>query len=274
MKPTKKDITLLSLDHPGANDLTYRKRRKFIADKADAFLENPTLFPRIRYNKKERETWHTVLKNLAPLHAHHASSTYLDAKEKLKLTKQEIPQLYELSERLQKLNNFQVEPIGGLVDVRWFLGSLGRRIMISTQYLRHHSRPDYTPEPDMIHEVVGHIPMFVNQDFAHFSERLGKAALKASKQQLRHIETLYWFTVEFGLIKERGVVKAFGAGLLSSFGEMPHAFSKHVTRKPFSVEEIIKTPYVYTEMQKTLFVIPSFSVLQKETEKFLRREGL
>ncbi|TAK58385.1 phenylalanine 4-monooxygenase [Patescibacteria group bacterium] len=274
MKPTKKDITLLSLDHPGANDPTYRKRRKFIADKADAFLENPTVFPRIRYNKKEKETWHTVLKNLVPLHARYASSTYLDAQKKLKLTKHEIPQLDELSERLRKLNNFQVEPIGGLVDVRWFLGSLGRRTMISTQYLRHHSRPDYTPEPDMIHEVVGHVPMFVNPEFAHFSERLGKAALKASKRQLRKIETLYWFTIEFGLIKERGDLKAFGAGLLSSFGELPHAFSKNVTRKPFNIEGIIKTPYIYTEMQKTLFVIPSFSVLQKETEKFLRHEGL
>jgi monomeric phenylalanine-4-hydroxylase len=274
MNPKKQDITLLDLDHPGATDVRYRKRREAITKKADQFLQNPTKFPRVRYTKKENETWTVVLATLDPLHKLYASRVYLEGKRRLGLPTDCVPQLEELSRRLRKLNNVTVEPIGGLVDTRWFLEKLRNRTMTSTQYIRHHSRPDYTPEPDIIHECVGHLPMFTNKAFVSFSQRLGEAAGRASGEQLQQIERLYWFTMEFGLIRENGQLKAYGAGLLSSFGELPHAFSNSVDRKEFSIKEVIRTPYDYSGMQQVLFVIPSLKSLREETNKFLKSEGL
>ncbi|MFM2330543.1 MAG: hypothetical protein RLZZ26_50 [Candidatus Parcubacteria bacterium] len=274
MKPTKIDISHLKLDHPGATDAVYRKRRKVIAKKAERFLKVGGTIPRVRYTKIENSTWQTILAGLQPLHKKHAAQAYVDGKKKIKLPKNHVPQLDELSRRLKSINNFAIEPIGGLVDTRLFLGKFSRRTMLSTQYIRHHSRPDYTPEPDIVHECVGHLPMFTHPDFSVFSERIGVAALRANERQLKQIERLYWFTMEFGLIRERGVVKAYGAGLLSSFGELPHAFSDAVVRKEFSIREVVRTPYSYTNMQPLLFVIPSFRVLKTETEKFLKSEGL
>jgi phenylalanine-4-hydroxylase len=274
MKSTKTDISHLKLNHPGATDVVYRKRRKVIAEKAERFLKDGGTIPRVRYTKVENETWQTILAKLSPLHSRHAARAYLDGKKKVRLPADCVPQLDELSRQLKKINNFAVEPIGGLVDTRWFLGKFRDRTMLSTQYIRHHSRPDYTPEPDIVHECVGHLPMFTHPDFAAFSERVGMAALRANDRQLSQIERLYWFTMEFGLIREQGTVKAYGAGLLSSFGELPHAFSDEVVRKEFSIREVIRTPYSYTDMQPLLFVIPSFRVLKSETELFLKVEGL
>src|SRR4030095_7912053 len=97
---------------------------------------------------------------------------------------------------------------------------LEKRVMLSTQYVRHHSRPDYTPEPDIIHEAIGHIPTFTHQHFADYSQLIARAARLPDEEQLVELGRLYWFTVEFGLIKEHGEVKAFGAGVLFSYREL------------------------------------------------------
>lgn len=264
MKPKHKDITLLDLDHPGANDRAYIKRRKFIAEQAGKFL----------YTKIENETWKAVSQKLETLHKQRASSIYLDAKKKLCISKNSIPQLEIISNHISSLNNFRLEPIGGLVDPRNFLTKLGERIMYCTRYVRHHSRPEYTPEPDIIHELIGHAPMFLNKEFTDFSQRLGIAASKANNSQLKMLENLYWYTIEFGLIREGNKIKAFGAGLLSSFGELENAFSGKPKWREFDIDEIGKTPYAFSEMQKVLFIIPSFKELKNKTESFLQKENL
>jgi phenylalanine-4-hydroxylase len=250
------------------------RRRKAIAHKAERFLENQSAFPRVHYTKRENATWQTVLARLDLLHKRYAAQEYLEGKKKLNLPKNHVPQLNEVGQQLREINNVSVEPIGGLVDTRWFLEKLRNRTMTSTQYIRHHSRPDYTPEPDIIHECIGHLPMFTNKEFVAFSQRLGEAAKQANDKQLQQIERLYWFTMEFGLIREKGKIKAYGAGLLSSFGELPHAFSEDVIIREFTIEEVIRTAYDYSGMQPVLFVIQSFNVLRRESERFLKSEGL
>ncbi|MEK7146057.1 MAG: phenylalanine 4-monooxygenase, partial [Patescibacteria group bacterium] len=133
--------------------------------------------------------------------------------------------LADLDRELKKLYGFGVSPVEGLVESRIFLGMLEKKFMLCTQYIRHASRPDYTPEPDIVHEVMGHVPMFTDKDFVDFSQMIGAASLKANEEELIQIERLYWFTVEFGLIQEAGQLKAYGAGLLSSFGEIQHCFT-------------------------------------------------
>jgi len=141
--------------------------------------------------------------------------------------------------------------------------------MLCTQYIRHHSEPAYTPEPDIVHEAIGHIPMFTVRDFADFSQFIGHGAKKANEQQLAELGRLYWFTVEFGMIEEKDGLKAYGAGLLSSFGELEHAFSDKVERREFKLEEVISHDFSYSDMQKVLYVVPSYTYLKEVTEKYI-----
>lgn len=268
------EISLLPLDHPGAHDPAYRARRNYIAGLAGQYRRDPNhVILDVPYTKQETAVWRHVSRKLEQAHARLACSFYLEAKRQLGISAFRIPQLGELSAKLTAASGFRLAPIEGLVETRAFLSWLGKRTMLSTQYIRHHSRPDYTPEPDVVHEVIGHIPMFTVPDFADFSEFIGKGAVVATDEQLEQLGRLYWFTVEFGLIEEDGETKAFGAGLLSSFSELEHAFTDEVERRPFNLEEVIHTKFDYSDMQPLLFVIPSYAYLKEVTRKFIRSFG-
>ena len=266
------DIEELDLDHPGANDPEYRKRRDYIASLAKKFRETGVITD-VDYNDEEQSIWRHVAERLDELHQRHASPFYLRAKRDLGISNERIPQLTEMNRRLKELTNFRLAPIEGLVNTRAFLSWLSWRTMLSTQYIRHHSRPEYTPEPDIVHEAMGHIPMFTNPNFADYSQFIGHGARIATDKQIEELGRLYWFTVEFGLVEHEGDIKAYGAGLLSSYGELVHAFSDKVERRPFVLDEVINHEYTYSDMQPVLYVIPSYAELKEVTRQYIAKLG-
>ena len=266
------DINQLELDHPGASDEEYRTRRDYIASLAKRFRETGEITD-VDYTEEEQGVWRHVAGRLEELQQKYASPFYLRAKKDLGISNDRIPQLTEMNRRLKELSNFRLAPIEGLVETRGFLSWLSYRTMLCTQYIRHHSRPEYTPEPDIVHEAIGHIPMFTNPNFADFSQFIGHGARIATDKQIEELGRLYWFTVEFGLVEHEGDIKAYGAGLLSSYGELEHAFSDEVERRPFHLEQVISHDYTYSDMQPVLYVIPSYAELKEVTRKYISRLG-
>ena len=262
------DINELKLDHPGASDEVYRTRRDHIASLSKKFRETGEITD-VEYTDEEQGIWKHVAGRLDELHQKHASPFYLQAKKDLGISNDRIPQLSAMSRRLTELTGFRLAPIEGLVETRAFLSWLSYRVMLSTQYIRHHSRPGYTPEPDIVHEIIGHQPMFTNPNFADYSQFIGHGARIATDEQLEHLGRLYWFTVEYGMVEHEGSVKAYGAGLLSSYGELENAFTDNVERRPFNLEQVINTTYDYSDMQPVLYVIPSYAELKEVTRKYI-----
>ena len=154
----------LADDHPGANDPEYRRRRNEIA--AAALAWSPGLpIPRVEYTEAEHEIWRTVCRELAPKHERLACRAFRDAKAALALPCEHVPQLDEVTAGLQRMTGFSFYPAAGLVPLDEFYGSLADRVFHSTQYIRHHTVPLYTPEPDVVHEVIGHANALAHERF-------------------------------------------------------------------------------------------------------------
>jgi phenylalanine-4-hydroxylase len=205
--------------------------------------------PEVDYRSEENAVWATVSSTLAERHRRYACAAFMEGGRRLDLPRDEVPQLREVDRRLAELTGFHLRPVGGLVAPRDFYGALAERTFCSTQYVRHHSAPYYTPEPDIVHELIGHATMLY--------EAAGRASLRAhSDEALDFFSRVFWFTLEFGVVEEEGSVKAYGAGLLSSCGEI-EAFHR-ARLVPFDLPAMGVTDYDITHYQPLLHLAPSF----------------
>lgn len=260
---------ILAPGHPGEGDPTYLARRNALAALVAAIDSPHGSLPDVAYTQEETAVWRAVMDRLSNLHEVHACSSYLEGVRRLHLSVTKPPVPGSLAARLSEETGFGLVLTDGLLDARIFLAHLGERRQPCTVYLRHGSRPDYTPEPDLVHEAMGHAPMLTDKDAARLNEVIGRAAASASDRQLQALLRLYWFTLEFGLIEERAGLRAYGAGLLSSFGELPHAFTNAVDRRPFRLAEVIEQDYAHDRMQDVLFVASSLGAVLSEVQSWL-----
>ncbi len=285
-EPLTSNLVDLAPDHPGFGDPIYRARRDAIATlaldwHARARAGEPGPIPIAEYTEAEHEVWRTVWARLEPLHHERVVEDLLALQLEFPIDHQRIPQLAEVSRRLVERTGFRMVPVDGLVIPRRFFGSLHERVFLATQYVRHPSRPLYTPEPDVIHELVGHAATFAHPRLAEINRRFGAVALAAGRagergrEALARIERVYWFTLEFGLCEQRGELRAWGAGLLSSVGELERATdprTPNLERRPWDLESMAATDYDTSRYQDVLFVAPSFSALLDDLERWLAHE--
>jgi phenylalanine-4-hydroxylase len=275
---TPPDVTEFELEpaHPGVGDEGYIQRRKELFALCRRHRLENLGPPLIDYNAEETRIWREVSPTLDELHVRYACRIYLDAKRQLAITRDEIPQLRHLSDRVQRETNMHLIPAEGALPYRTFYEYIAQRGFPVTQFIRHGSHPEFTPEPDMIHDCLGHVPPLMNQDYAELLALIGKAAATArTGEQVLALKRFSWFSVEFGLIEEAGATKVFGAGILSSTGEIPYAIdSPEVKREPFVTDVVIQTDYDPSRMQDHLFIAPSFPFLRRELEALVRRFGI
>jgi len=266
-KSGRNSIVQLDPDHPGFRDADYRARRNRIAEIALGY-EPGSPVPDAPYTGEEHALWRAIRDALEPAHRAHACAEYLEAARRLGLPRERIPQLREVSERVQTISGFRLEPVAGLVAPRVFLESLADGVFLCTQYIRHHSTPFYTPEPDVVHEVLGHALTLASPRLAQLNRLFGRAVKRTrSDASLEQLSRVYWFTIEFGVLRENGEVKAYGTGLLSSAGELEAMRGAEL--RPLDIEEASRADYDPTRFQPTLFCADSFDAMEESLVSFL-----
>src|ERR1043165_437210 len=265
VEPPDAEVLELEVGHPGLGDTAYVERRHKIFDLCRQHRLKGLGPPLIDYIPEETRIWREVSAKLDELHRKHACQMYLKAKDTLGISDKEIPQLRTLSTKLQPVTNIHLVPAEGPLPYRTFYSYIAERGFPVTQFMRHGSHPEFAPDPDMIHDCLGHVPPLMNRDYAEVLVLIAKAAnATPDPKQVLALKRFSWFSIEFGLIEEQGETKVFGAGILSSTGEIPFSlFSKEVTRKPFITDDVITTDYDPSRMQDHLFIIPSFSFLRR-----------
>jgi phenylalanine-4-hydroxylase len=256
----------LPADHPGFSDPAYRVRRARIAEVGAAYHRGDPI-PDVTYTAAEDEVWRTVSTELAGKHRKYACRDYLLGADRLVLPTARVPQLREVDERVHGLTGFHINPVPGLVPTRRFYGSLAERTFLSTQYIRHHSVPFYTPEPDIVHEIIGHANMLASPVFADLYEAAGRASLRATTDaSLDVFSRVFWFTLEFGVVYEDGAVKAYGAGLLSSYGEIETFRDAEI--RSWDLKAMATLSYDITHYQPVLFAAASFEQMTSDLYAF------
>jgi phenylalanine-4-hydroxylase len=241
----------LADDHPGANDPAYRARRNEIAAAALSWTPG-TPAPRIDYTDAEQEVWRTVCRELRPKHEALAVAEFNEAVAAVGLPVDRVPSLDEVSALVEPIQGFRYVPAAGLVPLREFYGSLADRVFHSTQYIRHPAVPLYTPEPDIIHEVIGHGHLLATPTFSEL-HRLAGVAIDRLEREESHVflSKVFWFSLEFGIVHEDGELRAYGAGILSSYGEIDEF--RGMEHRPLDLVEMGTADYDITHYQPVLY---------------------
>jgi phenylalanine-4-hydroxylase len=216
------------------------------------------------YSEENQGTWRALYRAQMPFLDRRASSAYLAGAECIALGPDRIPLLDDVNARLGPMTGWQSRAVPGYLPARAFFACLARREFPTTIVIRPRAQLGYLPEPDIFHDVFGHVPLHADPTFADFLQTWGRTALATRDEaELEALTRLFWFTVEFGLIRERGELKLYGSGLISSPEEARHALEANdIDRRPFELESVCATPFEIDHYQPVLFVLEDFAQLR------------
>ncbi len=226
------------------------------------------------YPDSDQGSWKYLYERQMKFLPGRACNEYLEGTELLNLTSDKIPYLKDLSHIFFNATGWKVARVPGLIHEQNFFEMLRRRVFPSTDYIRGKNELDYTPAPDLFHDIFGHMPLLTNKNFASFYQKFGAAAMNAKGKDRTKLETFHWFTVEFGLIKNPEGMRIYGAGILSSHQEVQHSLSDQVEVIPFEPERIVEQEYDVWHLQPILFAIDSFEQLEKGFNEWTKKIGL
>ncbi len=241
---------------------------------AEHVVENEGSAPRpvpqnwSRYTKEDHAVWQKLFEKRMSELEPTASDVFLNGAELIGLSPTHIPNLQDVNRRLNARTGWNAVPVAGFLPAKQFFASLAKRRFPTTVTIRSMQSLDYVPEPDIFHDVFGHVPLHSDPVFADFLERFGKAAfLATTDEEVEMMARLFWFTVEFGLIDDGSGPKIYGSGLISSAGDAANALGPTCDRRPFSLEAVIAQSFHIDRLQDTLFVVNSFDQLFDAVDK-------
>ncbi len=220
-----------------------------------------------RYTDTEHATWDKLFERQLGLLPSRVAPEFMDGLDVLRLSKPGIPDFVELSDRLSKATGWQVVAVAGLVPDEVFFGHLAERRFVAGRFIRTREQMDYLEEPDVFHDVFGHVPLLANPVFADYMQAYGRAGQRAAALgAIDKLARLYWYTVEFGLVRAENGLQLYGAGIISSYGESIFALDDpSPNRLGFDLERLMRTRYKIDDYQQTYFVIDSFEDLLRQT---------
>jgi phenylalanine-4-hydroxylase len=211
------------------------------------------------YTDEQHNVWAELLGRMLPELERHAAREYLDGFEIIGLQRDHLPSLASISARLSPRTGWTSTPVSGFLPAPVFFEMLASRLFPTTIWLRKRNSLEYTPEPDIFHDVFGHVPMHAHPVFADFLAHYGRVCSRVENADvLEKLGRLFWYTVEFGLIRERNGIKIYGSGLISSHGECRNVMEGHCAVHDFSLREVLNTPVKVDELHKLLFAVSSF----------------
>lgn len=247
------------------------------SEAADGRVIDDSIFTEQRhdaYTSEDHGVWQTLYERRMQDLADTGSRVFLDGARAIGLRPDRVPDLAEVNERLGRLTGWNAVPVRGFIPARQFFQCLAQRRFPTTVIVRPREQLDYLPEPDIFHDVFGHVPLHADPAFGDFLQGFGAVAARArTEQELTEMARLFWFTVEFGLCRENGRVKVYGSGLISSAGDAANALGPSCERRPFSLEAVIAQPFEIDRFQDVLFVVESFDQLFEATERAKLRIG-
>jgi len=257
-------------DHPAVTDTAYRNRRGAIIDQVMASGDG---LPHITYNENEIKAWGDVLRKMKEEVPNKACKQYNKMFQLLGFREDQIPILTEISDRLYAHSGWRLHAVGGYVEPRVFLNCLNFRVFPVIPFVRHHDRPFYSIEPDICHELLGHVPMLADQDFAELCSYIGRASLNASDEMIDRIANVYWHFVEFGLVQEgegRDGRKAFGAAVVSCIDELNNALSEQIEIKSFDPTNCAADgEHPLTEVQPSYYIASSIEEAKVQIKHYV-----
>src|SRR5579863_923150 len=224
------------------------------------------------YSTEQHSVWAELVRRRMPQLERNAAQEYLDGFDSLCLPYDRLPNLAAVSAKLERRTGWNATPVSGFMPAPAFFEMLAARRFPTTTWLRGRDSLEYTPEPDIFHDVFGHVPMHAHPIFADFLQHYGELCARISDEKiLELIGRVFWYTVEFGLIRQNGQVRVYGSGLISSNGECSNVLHAGCAVKPFVLDEVLRTPVKVDEMHKLLFAIESFDQIYDAMHTIERR---